>query len=407
MGTATLDHRSLYRLPWNLPDNGISWLEPTSACNLACDGCYRKNERDSHKPYDEVLRELDLFQRLRKADCISIAGGDPLLYPRIADLVAEIRRRGLKPIVNTNGVALSAELLGDLKKAGVFGFTFHVDSRQGRAGPWRGKNEVELNDLRLQYAEMLARAGNIACSFNSTVYDENLQFVPGMVAWAQRHIDIVHTMVFICFRHVIPEMPFDWFAGGTRVDWDRIWYHSDVRREVEIKSSHVVGKIRELLPDFEPAAYLNGTEDPSALKWLLAERLGTSSETYGYPGPKFVELLMGIYHFARGRYLSYVSPRALRRGRSALLLLWPFDRGVRRAALRYLGSVLRSPLRLFRRVHLQSIMVIQPVDFQANGGQSMCDGCPDITVHDGRLVWSCRLEELKQFGTFVRCVPKA
>ena len=50
-------------------------------------------------------------------------------------------------------------------------------------------------------------------------------------------------------------------------------------------------------------------------------------------------------------------------------------------------------------------MFIQPVDFHCNGAQSMCDGCPDITVHDGRLVWSCRLEELKQFGTFVRCVP--
>ncbi len=34
-----VDHRRLYRLPWSLPDNAISWLEPTSACNLSCDGC--------------------------------------------------------------------------------------------------------------------------------------------------------------------------------------------------------------------------------------------------------------------------------------------------------------------------------------------------------------------------------
>ena len=34
-----LDHRELYRLPWSLPDNSISWLEPTAACNLACLGC--------------------------------------------------------------------------------------------------------------------------------------------------------------------------------------------------------------------------------------------------------------------------------------------------------------------------------------------------------------------------------
>ena len=52
-------------------------------------------------------------------------------------------------------------------------------------------------------------------------------------------------------------------------------------------------------------------------------------------------------------------------------------------------------------------MFIQPVDFMANGDQSMCDGCPDITVHDGELVWSCRMEEVKDFGSFLRTVPVA
>ena len=171
-----LDHKKLYRMPWTLPDNGISWIEPTALCNLSCDGCYRENEKDSHKSFDEVMHELDVFQNLRKSDCISIAGGDPLLYPQIIDLVAEIRRRGFKPIINTNGHALNLDLLRELDQAGVFGFTFHVDSNQGRGGEWAGKNELELNELRLQYAEMLAQTGNIACSFNSTVYKENIQY---------------------------------------------------------------------------------------------------------------------------------------------------------------------------------------------------------------------------------------
>jgi hypothetical protein len=37
----------------------------------------------------------------------------------------------------------------------------------------------------------------------------------------------------------------------------------------------------------------------------------------------------------------------------------------------------------------------------------MCDGCPDITVHDGQLVWSCRLEEQLKFGCWIRAVPKS
>ena len=56
-----LDHRELYRLPWSLPDNSISWLEPTAACNLACLGCYRTNDPKGHKSLEDIGWELDLF----------------------------------------------------------------------------------------------------------------------------------------------------------------------------------------------------------------------------------------------------------------------------------------------------------------------------------------------------------
>jgi hypothetical protein len=406
MDRSRIDHNNLYRLPWTLADNAISWLEPTAECNLHCDGCYRKNAKGSHKSLDEVKQELDIFASQRKSDCISIAGGDPLLYPDLLDLVTEIKSRGWKPIINTNGKALTREFLNGLKKAGVFGFTFHVDSGQGRGGKWDGMTELELNELRLHYARMVADAGDIACSFNATIYQENLDQVPGMIAWAQKHIDIVHTMVFICFRHVVPDMPFRWYAGDREVKRDKIMYHSETERVVTIGSRELVAKVRqEVDSDFTPSAYLNGTHDPGALKWLLTQRVGTADSIYGYTGPRFAELAMSFYHFRTGRYLSYVSPGSSRHGRLAMLLFSLFDPEVRRAAGRWLGASLRNPLRLFRRAHLQSIMFIQPVDFMANGDQSMCDGCPDITVHNGELVWSCRMEEVKDFGSFLRTVP--
>jgi hypothetical protein len=60
---------------------------------------------------------------------------------------------------------------------------------------------------------------------------------------------------------------------------------------------------------------------------------------------------------------------------------------------------------------MQSLLIIQPVDFMANGDQSMCDGCPDITVWKDKngkdqLVWSCRLEEAMEYGEFLHTVPK-
>lgn len=402
MESSTINHRELYRLPWSLPDNAISWLEPTAMCNLACDGCYRENEKDSHLPLEEVKHHLDVFQKLRNTDCISIAGGDPLLYPDLIEIVKEVKERGLKPIINTNGKALTMELLKDLKQAGVFGFTFHVDSKQGRGGEWKGKNELELCELRLYYAKMLAEVGGISCSFNSTVYEDTLQYVPELVNWAHKNIDIVQTMVFIAFRHVIPNMPFDWYAGGEKIEWDKIMYHSEENRNIELMSTDVLAKVQERFPEFKPAAFLNGTVKPDSYKWLLSERVGTKDTIYGYLGPKFLELMMTVHHFFKGTYISYASPSLTKKGRSTLLFLWPFDKGLRGA----LKTFLSNPFRIFKKTYLQSIMFIQPVDFTEKGEQNMCDGCPDITVFEDELVWSCRMEEQKQYGTWLRTVPK-
>jgi hypothetical protein len=49
-------------------------------------------------------------------------------------------------------------------------------------------------------------------------------------------------------------------------------------------------------------------------------------------------------------------------------------------------------------------MIIQPIDVLPDGRTSMCDGCPDMTVHEGELYWSCRLEEIKEYGCFLQGV---
>jgi hypothetical protein len=227
-----------------------------------------------------------------------------------------------------------------------------------------------------------------------------------MIEWAHKHIDIVHTMVFICFRHIIPKLPYDWYAGDQKVPWETIMYHSDEDRKVDIKSTDLVKIAKDHFPDFEPAAFLNGTEDPAAYKWLLTERIGTKDKIYGYVGAKFLELMMSAYHFAKDKYLSYASPQTLKTGRLATFLLWPFDKKLRQITGRYLLALLKNPFRIFKPLYMQSIMFIQPVDFMQDGRQSMCDGCPDITVHEDKLVWSCRLEELKNYGTFLTTVPR-
>jgi len=394
-----LNHLNYYRLPWNLADNSISWLEPTFNCNLVCDGCYRRNENNSHKPLEVVKEELEVFTRLRKCDGISIAGGDPLAHPEIVEIVKIIKEMNIKPIINTNGGLLTKELLLELKKAGVFGFTFHIDSKQGRPG-WKNKNEIELNELRYHFARMLAEARNISCAFNATIYEDTVQYVPELTKWAQRNIDIVQVMVYIIYRAVNNDKV-DFYLGPKKIDMSQLVYNEEIEERVDIKAQEIVDEIRKTYPEFEPCAYLNGSEQADSFKWLLTGRIGTPNKIFGYMGKKGMEIVQTFYHLWNDKYLAYAHPKMTRTGRS-MLLLGLMDKGLRKVAANYL----KNPFNIFKKLHYQTVLIIQPVDFLEDGRQNMCDGCPDITVWNGKLVWSCRMEEQMTFGHNVRTYPK-
>jgi hypothetical protein len=118
-----------------------------------------------------------------------------------------------------------------------------------------------------------------------------------------------------------------------------------------------------------------------------------------------MELAQTSNHLRNGKYLAYTKPSVQHQAKT-MLLLAPLDKGIRGIARSYLRSVAKNPINLFKRLYLQSITIIQPADFLCDGAISMCDGCPDITVWNDQLVWSCRLEEQMKFGCFVRSVPK-
>lgn len=395
-----IDHLSLYRLPWNYPDNGISWLEPTTKCNLRCQGCYRDLENPVHKTLGEVRADLEVFKRLRRSDCISIAGGDPLVYPDIVPLVRMIKKMGWKPIINTNGIALTEPFLRDLKKAGAFGFTFHIDTSQNRPKA-KGLSETELNAVRLYFAEMVSKVGGLACSFNATVSETTIAELPSLVDWAREHADIVQTMVFILFRTPKLSGTSDWIGQGRNQPLDNIYKESEWGGGKPVFAEDAAALIRTVDPDYAPAAYLNGTASPDSIKWLLANRTVLNGEVMGYMSPRFMELVQTFSHIISGTYLAYSDPKSTSLGKLAAFGGSLIDKNMRRIAKKMLASMARNPANIFRRAYMQSIMIIQPINVEADGTADMCDSCPDVTVHEGKLVWSCRTEELKQCGAFL------
>jgi pyruvate-formate lyase-activating enzyme len=234
-----LNPRDYYRLPWSLNDNVLSWLEPTKRCNLYCEGCYSRNEKDRDKSLAQVREDLGVFVKNRQFDSVSITGGDPLMHPEIVEIVRIIRHEfDKKPVLNTNGLALTPQLTRELKQAGLFGFTFHVDSGQIRPG-WKDKSEVELNALRLELAQMAAAVGGLSVAFNATVYPHTLEQVPAILDWAREHIDLVHSLVFILFR-TSQTKHFEYYAQGKKIDGAELVYYDEDKLPRPLTAQEVV-----------------------------------------------------------------------------------------------------------------------------------------------------------------------
>jgi hypothetical protein len=124
---------------------------------------------------------------------------------------------------------------------------------------------------------------------------------------------------------------------------------------------------------------------------------------YGSVGKKTMEFAQTTHHFFNGTYLAYLTNAG---GRVAFLASI-FDPQVRKAYGKRLLEILTHPWRIFEPIRLQSVGIIQAPDVQVTGQADMCDSCPDMTVWDGKLINSCRMDEYRMFGGLVTVVDKS
>lgn len=395
----TLDKRNLYRFPWSMNDNPIAWLEVTDICNIHCEGCYRQH-MTGHKTLEQVKEEVLFFKQWRNPDNVSIAGGEPLIYPHIVDLVAFIAEQKIKPIILTNGVALKPELLHELKRAGLAGFTMHIDSHQNRP-QWQGKSEADLNELRQHYADMIAAEKGLYLIFNSTVYPSTFHEIPDVLRWGQANIDRVQGLVFITYRTATVEDHVGSDATDHQVDLSKLSYVRDRFDEEFVTSPEVYELLQKVCPEYDAAGYLGGTIRHDSFKWLAGAVIGSRKALYGAIGKETMEVAQAGHHLLSGTYLAYLSEAQV--GRKVFLMA-PWDPTVRKAVGRRVRDVLRHPGRLLDGIYIQSVGIIQAPDLQPDGRADMCDSCPDITIYNGQFVNSCRMDEYRLFGGFLSVV---
>lgn len=104
----------------------VLMLEPLYACNLACVGC--STERHTGKLADRLPLEL----ALKAADAcgaptVSLCGGEPTLYPELAELIAALIARKRHVYLCTNGLLLDAKVFGVVPPHRRLSINVHLD----------------------------------------------------------------------------------------------------------------------------------------------------------------------------------------------------------------------------------------------------------------------------------------
>jgi MoaA/NifB/PqqE/SkfB family radical SAM enzyme len=85
-------------------------LEPLHTCNLTCTGCGRIREYSTS--LKDVMSLEDCLAAAEECDApmVSICGGEPLIYPKIEELVAGLREQGRIIYICTNGMFMRKKM---------------------------------------------------------------------------------------------------------------------------------------------------------------------------------------------------------------------------------------------------------------------------------------------------------
>ncbi len=110
-------------------------IEPTSICNVRCVMCFQTDKTFSSDKKYMGMMDLDLFKKIIDeaeeggTKAITLASrGEPILHPKIKEMLAYCKGKFLELKLNTNGTRLDNDLIHAILKANVDILVFSIDS---------------------------------------------------------------------------------------------------------------------------------------------------------------------------------------------------------------------------------------------------------------------------------------
>jgi MoaA/NifB/PqqE/SkfB family radical SAM enzyme len=368
-----LNINEMYRLPWTKDDNPDGWIEVTTYCQLKCPGCYRglaeENPKRIHEDFEKIKSEIDLLIKSRNIQTLSIAGGEPLLYPKIKQVIEYASSKKIKTKIFTNGVLLTKSKLIDLKSAGATEFVVHIDKYQIRPDI---KNNIP-NELREKFCKMFREVSDVNLGFIMPVSGDDYSDLLETVELCKRNSDVVNLLVLSPYKDVL-------------LNNDKTFLKN------KLENPDAVNLSKFLSEKFEskPCAYLGKIISKDQPSWIFMVPVFYGEKIVGYLDSFLYKKFQERYKRKKGKY--FITIKGNRINSSSLL---PF--AFKKSASRILLNSMKEKLKIHKEkkeLRYQVILIIDGPN-KINGKWNLCDGCPDAMYYNGKLVPSCLLERVK------------
>lgn len=135
----------------------------TRGCNLRCRHCYigARFQADAQgQPAIDVSLFRDVVRQAKRlgVSYVKLGGGEPLMHPRIGEILGITSREGIDVALSTNGVLCTPSLVKELSRARLRGISVSLDGANAETHEWL-RGEKGCFDKALRGIRALADAG--------------------------------------------------------------------------------------------------------------------------------------------------------------------------------------------------------------------------------------------------------
>jgi len=369
MKTQDLD-KTLNISPWK-PDAGLVphlTIETNLTCNFRCRNCYNYN-RNYVKTLDQIKREVDLGLKLRKADTITLIGGEPTLHTELPEIVKYISQKGIITQILTNGSKFLSDnediQLKELKKNGLVRILLHIDDGQKEY-----LDPIKSIHKFLRKTEKL----NILTTVSWTIY-------------RNQHIRI-HDLLkefsvysnfdgLLCVLEKSVDLAIK--PGYSNIDWPLLLKEYD-----NLKQSM----------NLQPSVYLPSSTDDESITWLVyMYYINCETQKTFSLSPSLTRTYQKLYLRVKKRELFGIPP--MRRFFGLTLVIT----GIIECAIKLRRiSELRELLKNSKQgelIRYQYLAIQDGPEYNSEKKRvSICYHCPDATVRNGQICPVCLADRI-------------